>query len=456
MKPKHQQQGPGNIKIIVLIFFLFLLSRPFISHAEPAAGRSLDRELDPVIVIGEKLYHLLGASIEHLALLKYEDNNFEPIPFQVDEKDSEGRFIMTQGEEAGRDDDEGCLDENDELVFMAQDLGGRAILDDWQQQYTGSMEIEVIDPLSNWKGWVYLVTASCIAERSPVHYVKFEFHNNLACVIKKFDISCTDYSLNDPNHKSFRREDGEFGPKAQARMKLRLKFELLEYLSGVSFSLNEKNFNSRLVGYRDAPVRAIARIKHKVKVFGIPVGVRNTERIYYPHYSIDPYTVELPFNCRRYFKKTVVKGYRDSNNRNLDGHAFFSDKNILPVKMDGVMSPTEQKLDRSTPRWMGIAAPGKTFIQVFNFDRGLLKQARVNLYYQDDWEAAAAPEEEREQPPGLGVGIDITNLKKGTYHFSIYHFSMRKEYRQGDEQACLNILDYPLKVTAKQVGSNNS
>ena len=456
MKPIGQQQSRKSILTISLTFLLLFLSSPLFSQDEPVAKKGLERELDPVIIIGKELHHLLGTRIDHLALLRYRDNNFELIPFQVDERDSEGRFIMTEGEEAGTDDDEGCLDENDELVFMARDLGDREISDDWQQQYDGSVEIEVVDPLTGGKGWVYLVATPSAAERSPVDYVKFEFQNNIACVFQKYAFSCTDYSLNYKNHASFIRENGEFNPNTLDRMKLRIKFELLEHLSGISFSFNEEQFDIDLIGYRDASVRVIVRKKHKMKVFGITISVRNSEKIYYPYYSIDPYTVGLPFNCSRYMKRVVVKGYSDSNNRNMNRRAFFSERNVQPVTVDGVMSPAEQQLDRSTTRWTGITAPGRTFIQIYKFDQELLKQAEVKLYYLDDWDAEEPPEGERGQTPGLGVEIDITNLEKGTYQFANYQFSLRGEYHRGDEQACLNIFDHPLKVKVRKIASGKS
>src|SRR5690606_25276112 len=91
-------------------------------QAEPS---TLGRTTGAVIVPGERLEAALGAPIERLRLYALRGEELRPIPFQVDERTSQGGFAFDGGEERRSDTDDAHLDANDELVFMARHVGGR-------------------------------------------------------------------------------------------------------------------------------------------------------------------------------------------------------------------------------------------------------------------------------------------------------------------------------------------
>jgi hypothetical protein len=115
--------------------------------------KTLDRNLEPVIVQGSRTAALIGAPVEELYVYKFSGDSLSgPIPAQVDEVTASGSYTTTE---------DGLLDDNDEIVFMASDLGDQpadtAVLDAWPFG-AGWYEIEVTDPLSpTKKGWAYVV-----------------------------------------------------------------------------------------------------------------------------------------------------------------------------------------------------------------------------------------------------------------------------------------------------------
>jgi len=438
-----------------LFLFLFLcVSAPSLSREESSIRKSLDREPDPVVLIGKQLRPLIKTPIDKLALYRYRKGNFEPIPFQVDERNLWGKFVINVGEKIGTDWDKGLLDKNDELVFMARDLGDRAGENDWFHQYSACIEIEVTDPLTEGKGWAYLVAASSEAERSPFDYINFEFENDQSRIIMQFGSIGTDYSLNCTNHGSHRLGDEEFGPNFLDRIKFRTDCQLQEYLTGRSFSFNEEEFDIDFVGYRDGPVRVIHRIKHIIQILGFKVRVRQADTISYPYYIFNPNALSIPVTLNKIVSKFVQKAYIDTN-RLAEGMRFFSDRNPRPVKVDGVMSPAEEQLDRSAPRWMGLSGPNGVYLLVAKFDPSYLEQVQASLYYMDDREVTDPPEEEQGQTPGFGYEFDLINLKRGTYHFDVCNFFL-KEYHPGDEEVYLNVLEHPLQVTVDSIEINNT
>ncbi|HEX9653894.1 MAG TPA: hypothetical protein VGA99_09290, partial [bacterium] len=136
--------------VIVLFFVAPLL----------AQLKTLDRNLEPVIISGGVFPDFVGAAISPSAneLFLYawrtEIKAWEQIPFQFDEKNSAGKYFNPNVDEVSG------LDDNDELAFMAKDAGDRGLgtwLEDGTSRTFVRYEIKIVDPLDPQKtGWVYL------------------------------------------------------------------------------------------------------------------------------------------------------------------------------------------------------------------------------------------------------------------------------------------------------------
>ena len=131
---------------------------------------TLDRTLEPVIVKGADLPDFLGAPVEHLFVYAYRDGAWVQIPAQVDEVTAEGKYTALE---------DGVLDGNDEVVFMAQDLGdrvpGMAPMEGGQPIAARWYEIAVVDPLDPAKkGFAYVVRSSTLSRTFTADYVSFD------------------------------------------------------------------------------------------------------------------------------------------------------------------------------------------------------------------------------------------------------------------------------------------
>lgn len=132
-------------------------------------AKTLDRDLEPVIVTGEVVNAFAGVPVDELFVYAY-SGGWKQIPTQVDEVTAMGAYTITE---------DGLLDANDEIVFMAMDLGDQAaaaefitialpVSDTWYQ-------IEVTDPLSpTKKGWAYLFRSTVLAPAFTSDYVDFD------------------------------------------------------------------------------------------------------------------------------------------------------------------------------------------------------------------------------------------------------------------------------------------
>jgi hypothetical protein len=143
---------------------------PAIALAQPSTRMTLDRLLEPVVVRGADAEQLLGAPLEQLFLVVYQNRRWRQVPFQIDEVNSAGAYSAY---------DNGVLSPHDEIVMMARDLGDRAPL-----EYSGglpvgeeaaSYELEVSDPYnSDRKGWAYLIRSSTLTTTFTTSYVSYD------------------------------------------------------------------------------------------------------------------------------------------------------------------------------------------------------------------------------------------------------------------------------------------
>ena len=113
----------NNLTLNPLFVISLLLVSLFACAADAAPIQSVVKlqrptsfESYPVVITGVDLPQLTGATTEFIELLSVDDGKLRPISFQIDARDDEGRFILENHENE-------VFDNNDELVFIAKDVG---------------------------------------------------------------------------------------------------------------------------------------------------------------------------------------------------------------------------------------------------------------------------------------------------------------------------------------------
>jgi len=163
-----------------------------VSLATATSAFSIDRTEDPVVVTGSSLTALLAKAPTQIVAFRYV-GVWEQIPVQVDERrlvdlrvvyNSGTSGITTMayadaGTWSGADPDS-TFDTNDELVFMAKDVGNRVptlislpsgVLKDL------ALEVLVTDPLAGPIGYVYLfLNAGALSQGAGKDYVSYTFN----------------------------------------------------------------------------------------------------------------------------------------------------------------------------------------------------------------------------------------------------------------------------------------
>jgi hypothetical protein len=129
---------------------------------------AFSRPFDPVVITGSQLLDMINAPIDELVVYAWENDNWQAIPFQIDEVTTTGVYTSFE---------DGLLDGNDELVFMPANLGQNATdnwVNDTEARANARSVITVTDSLHAGEiGWVYLYQSTTLT-RTNDSYVAWD------------------------------------------------------------------------------------------------------------------------------------------------------------------------------------------------------------------------------------------------------------------------------------------
>jgi len=256
-------------------------------------SNTLGTSTEPVVILGEELPELSGIEKSELFLYAYSGSTWQIIPFQIDERHSNGRFTV--------EDDIPGLDANDEIVFMARDAGDSAE-ESWianaESQAYSRYEFRVTSTDGS-EAWVYLYRIPSHQESSSVDYVDY---------IPAPNNSVTDTVLANGVYKvgaaanGFPEFLGVYDGGTGVDILQRHKIEIEATLNigfPVTARLNDANsFFATGVSYNDGKVRVIRELRADIKIVltdtvDVFSGLVFPIFYYGRHYEIKPPELEI-------------------------------------------------------------------------------------------------------------------------------------------------------------------
>lgn len=396
------------IALMTLILFTNGLAMIAPSPSYPDSTMvSPDRGLEPIIVKGV----FPGVSVDQIFVYREINGNLEQIPFQIDELTVSNAYTSTE---------DLIMDANDEIVFMAGDLGDEAmkpisatlpVRDNWYI-------VEVTDPLNPMeKGWAYIVYSNELTRTTSVDYVNF--------LDASQRISATNYTLGWATDFGALDHLSIFGSgNIVDRSKLRIMYSILGEpqppLTENDLPAPETNL------IKDGSVRVI-----------LGQGVGTTLAYASLQHSITPIDLtELPSSVtidKVRLSLDLIKGASNGTYFNEylpDGVVI--DGNADPVSADPVIRP-----------WLQVSLESGSFIQIINVSAagGVSRH-----YYKDD--SSPDPEDTGDGRSYGDSGMLISNptSKYVSFESSRYYLSGHQDNR-GDEFYEMNTNPLIAKVT---------
>jgi len=408
---------------------------------------TLTREDDPLVVSGATLTPLLNAPLEQLGCFRGVQGKLEPTPCQIDERTSEGDYVLPLGPDGNPEDGDGRLSPHDELVFMARDLGARLAQPMWPEGFQQGLELQITDPRDGGRGYLYLAQFDRRPPRSPVDYVTYiPARETVESLAYSLSFSKTAPIVFD--RLVLKKDFGGTGDDPVDRMKIRLEATVWNTFSIVK---TENDYTSALVGYIDGPVRVLRRTRNRVVLFWkIPSPSALQDNFFYGTFFEFPVAISLPFDLDTFLSDASLRISVD-----LEGHphqVFINSNNPTPVRMDGKTSALETALDLSPARWSVVYDASQ------KGSAGMVNRLSISAntplfphqYYVDDQTRPDAPESTPGQVGNLGYEVkNLKGLTKGTHLLTSVLYCFPR-YHPGIEARYLAIKDAPLEVVVSR------
>ncbi len=229
------------------------------------------RNHDPVVFKGEDVPMLTGYNTNEIYAYRYLSGEWEQIPFQIDEITVDGDYAV----------EDGILDLNDELVFMAMDLGDVAGPTDWianqDARDTIRYQLTITNPLNTSEvGYVYLHHSSSLTP---------SFGDYVAWYTDTNTINAESYILGLKPTEFFGLDSLELNGSGSDMLD-RSKVRVNALCNGISFPINE----ATLVNFMDMSLTP--EIDGSVRV-----GGGNSDSNFWAYYSIYDIKTMFDFNA---------------------------------------------------------------------------------------------------------------------------------------------------------------
>jgi hypothetical protein len=350
---------------------------------------SLARQHDPVVITGGLLSDLTGNPLHDIFVYAYRGTALAQIPFQIDERDGSGTYVPVE---------DGHLDDNDELVFMAMDGGGwvdRPSLDAGGASITPTYVITLTDPLSNTHAWAYVFHSGDITYSVTTDYVSYDDGNDRA-------ISPGRYSFGFSTTHTFRN----YLTLGDSSLNLldRDKVRVVGTIAFVAVSADEEDVVKRGVHVLDGPVRVTRVSTGALEVQTIGTLVTSTTTLFaYRSLAVQLAPVEIPGGL---VQITYQRTSMDWNER-VVGMVYYDDNNLAGVTIVG----NSEIITTPLTRWTQVTGITGTVVNVSQVPAGL--GGTQSTYYKDDADFDAGDTGDRRSYGD--VGFQVYDPEPGTY-----------------------------------------
>jgi hypothetical protein len=246
---------------------------------------------EPVVLVGTMVPSFLGKSIKSIRIV---DHLGACIPFQIDEVDSTGDYVCTDGKEPNKGN--GVLDTADEIVFLWEDADTIPAT----QQTVGIVPIIVRHDAE--ARYVGIVSAPALPV-SRVVYINYD--NAKEKLVTPFYYAC--FGHDRFHFTSAGVMDFERNAYTDLTNELRIKIFCKGFL-GLKITYSENSMVCLVKRYKAGPVRLIRRGDFHLNLgFFLKGSHAAVNEICYPQMVRVPVYVHLPVHFKRWFSEAYIE-----------------------------------------------------------------------------------------------------------------------------------------------------
>ncbi len=397
----------------------------------------------PVVLKATKVPALLGANAHKLSAFRCREGASQPILFQVDEFNAEGRVVSLDSQGLSPDPSPGVLDENDEIVFMLRDTGEPCAGEILSRVPGKIVELRASAPYLEDPGVLYFV----VGERGFVPaggYVRYDRESDFtdSAALRM------GYFRNQPvllDRLAFKDVKAWKGEDVLDREKARFRVKALGSL--LTITITEEDYKSSLRSARAGPIRVIRELDADVK----PVpGLTLKAIVTYYHYERLWYgdvRFEIPKSAALLTSSMDMIATLDFHDQ--AGIRIYTGALPEGVLVDGKMLEKEKSLALGKDPWYFAVGDGHYLLGMIDLDPEFDVVPRARFI--DTTGIPSPPEEVPGGQPEAGYEfLGWQNLKARWYHFTI-NVAVFPGFPEGGANAAYKILRVPPETSASTV-----
>ncbi len=427
---------------IALLFFLALATiLAGYGLASSPAKRSLTRTEDFVVLKGDRVPDLIGSPLEEIRFYSCSGKSCREVPLQIDKVDAEGKFVFPNGKDPERDGRD--LDGNDEISFMAGDLGDRLPGYTAEGSVIG-VEIEAKDPGSGARAWGYLfhVPGSRPSPDLP-DYVGFEQKDGRSLV--KADNFILGYDSDSLSYDEMRMRNGKGEFSEDVLDKQRIGMEAI-MAGGQKIPINapESIVKIKDIAWIDGPIRVVLDQVVVIRIVAVnfQYGMEYYLRFYRcgQHNSVD---FSFPSGPNAMFESVLFYWSLDLVPQ-AEGFTYIDPNHMDPVK---ITTAEKKGIDGDDLHyWWGMYGPDGAVLQALDMDDDMVPYFGCYARWLSDPNAVF---KKGEVPGKLDIGFNCRELgqmpDKKDYHWFNYILFPKEPSREKLLQM-KEIFESPLEV----------
>ncbi len=355
---------------------------------------------------GADLDCLRGAAAETLAVVACAER-CAPIPWQLDERDADGRLVLDQGPEPNPDDSPGVLDDADEIGWMLADAGRRMRPDEIPPGSRCAIEIALHQ--GDFAGWVYALSGPAPAPRAPDSYVQYDAVRD---VIAGARVSMG-FGSATPRYLALKGPPGAPERNLLDRLKVRAA---ARFLGVIPLWRDEDDLVTEIVGWRVGPIRVVRRQRQWVRLgWGLRTPIFRTDTVFYRDCADLPVHLRLNFPPTYFFGGIEIQGVLDFHD--LRGWGVLAPGMVTPLPIGAMGAAEREALNERPGDWFALIGPDVTLVQVLTTGPTLASLRRRLVYREDS--GGEPPESVRGELPGVGYRLtDWGGVDAGAHWFT--------------------------------------
>jgi hypothetical protein len=369
------------------------------------------------ILTGESLACVDQARAVHTSVVACTDV-CRPIPWQLDERDGGGRLCLDQGPEPNRDDPDGIVDRDDEILWMADDGGRRIRPQEIPADVVCAVEVAQRSGPAEEK-WVYLFVWPSAAPRSAESYVHYDPRTDVVTG------SRVGLGFGGPTPEYFALRPSANEPRVNLLDRLKVRASA-RFFGIIPLWRDEGDLRTEMVGWKAGPIRVVRRQRQWVVLgWGLRTPIFRTDTLFYRDYAYLPVHLRLNFPPTYFFRGIEVLGvldFRDLGDWHLLAQGLPA---ALPI---GTLDEEQRRdLNRRPGDWFALLGPSVTLVQMLTTSPSLATVERtLVLRRENGWQK---PERWKGEMPGVGYRLtDWNGVDRGQHWFASTSYALPAGY----------------------------